>query len=166
MTMPALYEISENYMQALDFLTDPEQDFDLQTVEDTLEGIEGELTDKATNVIQFQKNLESTAAAIKEAEQAMAKRRKALENKAAGLKRYVQDNMIRTGIEVIECPYFKLSLRKSESIQIDDSKALPAEYLNRKITVTPDKTAIKKAIKDGHEVPGAHLQTNKNLQIR
>ena len=79
----SLYQLSGHYLAALDDLTDPELDIQMQTVNDTLEGLTGELEDKAVNVAKFMKNLEATATAIKNAEAAMAKRRKALENTGA-----------------------------------------------------------------------------------
>ncbi|MGZ5013148.1 MAG: siphovirus Gp157 family protein, partial [Methylobacter sp.] len=77
----SLYELSTNYLQALDFLTDPEMDLPIEAVNDTLEALGGELEDKAINVAKFFRNMEATAAAIKSAEADMAKRRKALENR-------------------------------------------------------------------------------------
>jgi hypothetical protein len=46
----SLYQLSGNYLQALDFLTDPEMDVPMEAINDTLEGLSGELEDKAVNV--------------------------------------------------------------------------------------------------------------------
>ena len=62
----SLYDISSEYLVALDAFTDPENDLPVEAVNDTLEGIEGGLKDKAINVVQYMRNLEATAAAIKE----------------------------------------------------------------------------------------------------
>ena len=43
---------------------------------------------------------------------------------------------------------------------------IPAEFVTIKQTVQPDKTAIKKAIKEGREVAGAKVVVNYNLQIK
>ncbi len=80
----SLYQLSGNYLQALDFLTDPELAIPIETVNDTLESLAGELEDKAVNVAKFIRNMEATTEAIKAAEVEMAKRRKALENRVAG----------------------------------------------------------------------------------
>ena len=78
-----LYEISQDYLQALDLFTDPEADIPLEAAMDTLEGLEGQLQEKAVNVAKFMQNLDTTARAIKEAEQQMARRRKAIEKAPA-----------------------------------------------------------------------------------
>ena len=67
-------------------------------------------------------------------------------------------------INKMDTELFKLSYRKSDSVNVIDLDAVPDEY--KKITIAADKTAIKKAIKEGAEVAGAELVTNQNLQIR
>ena len=64
----SLYDLSTNYLQALDFLTDPEMDLPIEAVNDTLEALAGELEDKAINVAKFLRNMEAMAEAIKNAE--------------------------------------------------------------------------------------------------
>ncbi len=121
-----LYNISADYLEALDHLTDPEADIPMEAVADTLEGFELELSEKATNVAAFARNLEATAKAIKEAEQAMARRRRALENRAKWIKDYLKNNMEATGITKIESPWFVLSIRKNPpAVDVTDEAALP-----------------------------------------
>jgi hypothetical protein len=43
---------------------------------------------------------------------------------------------------------YKLSYRKSESVEITNENALPKEFIKEKITTTPDKVAIKDALKN------------------
>jgi len=163
----SLYQISENYMEALDVLTDPEADLPIEAVNDTLEALGGELEDKAINVAKFLKNMEATAKAIKEAEAEMARRRKALENRVKWLKDYLKANMEHTGISKIECPYFKLSVQKNPpAVAILDEEAIPAEFKEQVVSWKLDKTGIKNAIKAGKSVPGAELVNGTRLAIR
>jgi hypothetical protein len=62
---------------------------------------------------------------------------------------------------------FTLSYRKSEAVIIEDSEAIPEEYLNtpEPPKPTPDKKRIKEALKNG-KVPGAKIETRNNLQIK
>ena len=84
MTLPALYELAGEYRAAAEQLAD--LDLPPEVVADTLEGLAGDLEQKATNVALFARNLEATAAAIKQAEADMAARRKAIENRAASIR--------------------------------------------------------------------------------
>lgn len=165
----SLYQLSTTYLQALDFLTDPDSDIPMQTVTDTMEALGGELEDKAVNVAKFLRNMEATAEAIKAAEAEMAKRRKAIETRVSWLKNYLKTNMESTGVSKIECPYFKLSIAKNPAaLDIFDNDAIPDEY-KRTETVTVehiDKAAIKAAISSGHEVTGARITNGTRLVIK
>jgi uncharacterized coiled-coil DUF342 family protein len=60
-----------------------------------------------------------------------------------------------------------LSWRKSDSVEVEvEAEALPERFRRTKITIDPDKTAIKDAIKAGEAVEGVRLVTKQNLQIK
>ena len=82
------------------------------------------------------------------------------------LKNAVKNAMLVSSIEKIELPLFKLSIRKSEAVEVDIVEALPKAFQNVKNVVTADKVAIKEAIKRGENVTGARLIENFNLQIK
>jgi hypothetical protein len=69
-------------------------------------------------------------------------------------------------VDKIETPILKISFRKSESVEINNMAQIDAKFLNEKVTVTPDKKAIKDAIKAGETVEGATLIINQNIQIK
>ena len=58
-----------------------------------------------------------------------------------------------------------LSVRKSQVVDIWDVREIPDEYM-KQADPTPDKAAIKKAIKGGAEISGASLVDRSNLQIK
>ena len=164
--MQPLYQLATEYRALADRLHDT--DLDEQTILDTLEGESGDLIEKGTNVAKVFRNIEAMASQIKEAESAMAARRKSLEKRAASLKQYLHDNMEKAGIQKIECPWFVVSIKKNPaSVVIDDEASIPADYL-REIPATyqPDKSLIKQAISDGFEVPGCHLAQGTRLEIK
>ncbi|HHT7827244.1 TPA: siphovirus Gp157 family protein [Streptococcus suis] len=59
---------------------------------------------------------------------------------------------------------FKLSLRKTESVTIFDPSKLADEFL--KVKVEPNKTEIKKAIKNGQVVFGAELTEGRSVVVK
>ena len=167
MTSLALYVIADEYLADLHKLH--ELDLDPQTVADTLEGLSGALEVKATNVAMFARNLEASAEAIKGAEAQMAARRKAIENRAAGVREYLKAQMERTGISEIASPHFKLAIRKNPAaVVIDAASQIPAEFMRQPEPPppAPDKKAIAAAIKAGKEVPGAHTEQSTRLEIK
>jgi hypothetical protein len=165
----SLYQLSSHYIQALDFLTDPELAIPIEAVNDTLEGLGGEIEDKAINVAKFIRNMETTANAIKKAEVDMAKRRKSLETRMQWLEDYLKSSMEATGITKIECPYFKLSIAKNPpSLDLFDSQAVPSKYKHIETVTTEhiDKAAIKAALSSGKTIAGARLVKGTHLVIK
>jgi hypothetical protein len=162
-----LYQLSAKYIEALDFLTDPEMDLPIEAINDTLEGLSGGLEEKAVNVAKFLRNLEATAEAIKEAEADMAKRRRAFESRVKWLKSYLKDSMENTGITKIECPFFKLSIQKNPvSVEVFDENLIPEQFKEVVTTWKIDKNAIKEALKNGETVAGAMLLNGTRLAIK
>jgi len=167
MTSVTLYELATEHRAALEKLAD--LDLPPEVVADTLESLGGELQAKAQNVVSFMRNLETTAAAIRQAEGQMAARRKAIENRATSLKRYVLDAMQHNGIERIDCPFFSISIAKNPpAVDVYDERQIPADYFTDPPPPAPqlDKNLIKQAIKGGFEVPGARLTHGVRLNIR
>ena len=163
----ALYTIADEYLQAAERLAD--LDLDEQTVADTLEGLQGALEVKATNVGMFIRNLEASADAIKQAEAHMSARRKAMENRAARIKNYLLMNMTRTGITKIESPHLNIVVKDNPaSVVIDSLQAIPDDYMRQPDPPppAPDKKLIGQAIKDGFDVPGCHLEKTKRVEIK
>jgi hypothetical protein len=164
--MTALYVIAGEYVEASKKLAD--LDLDDQTVADTLEGLSGALEVKAQNVACFIRNLEVTADAIKAFEAEQKERRQAIEKRAERMRSYLQQCMEATGIQRIEGPGIVLAFRKSSAVAIDEPGLIPVEFMRQPEPPppSPDKKAIADAIKAGHEVPGAHLETRQHLQIK
>jgi hypothetical protein len=69
-------------------------------------------------------------------------------------------------VDKIETPLIKLSFRNSESVEITNEQQLDSRFIVTKTVTTPDKKAIKDAIKNGELVEGATISYNKNLQIK
>ena len=165
--MTALFDIAREYREAADKLAD--LDLPPEAIEDTLESLSGDLEVKATNTAFVIRNLEASAAAIKEAEAQMAARRKAIESRAARVRDYLLANMMVAGIQKIECPFFRLAVRDNPpAVEVYEPGLVPSEYMRRPEPppATPDKTAIKEAMKAGIEVPGCKLTVSKRLEIK
>lgn len=168
--MTALYVLTNQYLELANKLADG--DFDAQTIADTIEasGISDELAIKAQGIEYVARGAEAHHAAI-DAEIARLQALKASRDKvAAGLRKYLLDNMERAGIEKIDCPMFKLAIRKNPpSVDVFDQGALPAEFWRtpepKPPVPAPDKAAIKAALQAGKEVPGASLSQANRLVI-
>lgn len=167
MTLPALYTLAEEYRDAAERMAD--LDLPPEVIADTLEGLAGDLTTKATNVAMFVRSMESLADQIKAAEEQMAERRKAIERRADHVRQYLMSNMLRAGIGKIECPYFVIAVRDNPpSVVVDAEPEIPGEYMVQPPapTAQPDKKAIAAAFKAGGSVPGAHMERTQRIDIK
>jgi hypothetical protein len=68
------------------------------------------------------------------------------------------------GYDKYDLGLHKLSFRNSTAVNITDETHIPAEYIIVETKV--DKMKLKEALKNGEEIKGAELVTNKSIQIR
>lgn len=111
-------------------------------------------------------NLRAMAVAAKAEKDRLAGLQKFYENAQKRLEGALSTAMQIFGQDKVENGTMRLSLRHTTATEVDDLDQLPAEYKTTKVETVADKTAIKKAIQDGIEVPGAHLVENVSLQIK
>lgn len=162
----SLYHIAQDYVSA--FYAMAESDFDETTISDTLEGLDGEANAKCVSVAAFILNTRADIDALKAAEKRIADRRKPLDSLVARLEKYLLENMQKMGFNDVSADDSSFRVRVmagSESVVIDDEASLPPDYLRTKSVSEPNKVLIKQAIKDGHEVPGAHVERKPSLKI-
>ena len=164
MTNISLYQAADELAPLLDQIDDDGCISD--GLAEALKVFEG----KGLGVTAYILNCEAQAAMIIEASKKMAERAKPLQSRAERLKSYLLDNMKRTGITEIKCPEFiaKLDIGRDESVDVFDIKQVPDLYMRepKPVEPMPDKTLIKKAIKDGYEVPGARIVAKDRLTIK
>ena len=103
----------------------------------------------------FIKNLEAEENAILHEERRLNSRRKTLQAKRERLIDYVLADMVATETSVDTAKITMRPRRNPPAVEIDDLDMLPDGY--RRIKVEADKSAIRRAIKSGAEVPGAHM---------
>lgn len=125
-----------------------------------------ELQNKATNYGMLIKSLEGENLVIDSELDRLSKLAKQRSKLVTRLKTAISEAMKLYEVETIKTPLISFSFRKSESVEIVNVAQLDKKFMVEKTTVTPDKTAIKEAIKKGEEVEGAILQVNQNLQIK
>lgn len=171
MNLPSLYTLSTQYQQ-LEQLLGSDEELDetaLQAIHDTLEGLEGDIQVKATNVAAYALNLEVYAQMARDAAKALQARAKRIEHRAEALRGYIRMHMEAVGISKIEGPQFTVAIRKNPpSVQIEPDTVLDPRFLRvvPPPPPAPDKAEIGRALKAGENVPGCSLLTTTRLDIR
>jgi transcriptional regulator of heat shock response len=165
--MSNLYEITQDYLQILSMMEDPE--LDPQTLADTMEAVEGELEIKAENYAKVMKNLEADVAGIKAEIDRLSERKKTIENNIKNMKSALQMAMETTGKTKFKTELFSFNIQKNAPtvvIDASDPNNIPPDFLKFKEPEV-DKTAIKAAIQNGMDLTGvAHLESKNSLRIR
>jgi hypothetical protein len=139
-----LYELTQEYTEALDFLTDPANEIDKQCIADTIESLDGALDQKILNVGRFISTIEAEAEAIEAVELRQRNRRQTLENKSAWLRDYLISSMSATGHTALKAADIALTLAKlPASVQILDETLIPPQFWKENITRAIDKMKIK-----------------------
>ena len=147
-------------------LDDPEVDWD--AAEADLKKIEQEFDSKVENCAKLLVEMDRESAAIKKEIDRLTLRQRALDNKASRLEEYVKNEMIYSDRQKIKTDLFTIAVQKSPtSLKVTDEASIPQEYF-KVIPVTRklDTTAVKTALKDGKEIPGAELVSGTYLRIR
>lgn len=164
--MKPLFQLVADYRHLQEL--DPEE-IDEQTLSDTLEGLGGEITLKATNVAYLARNLEAFAETVDDAAQAMKARAEVFRRKAAGIRGYLLNSMQGAGITKIQAPEFTISIRKNPiAVQIAPDAVIPAQFMvtPEPPPPRPDKKKLKDALEAGTVVDGVHLEQGVRLDIR
>ena len=161
--MANLYEITRDALELASLLETEELTPEL---EQALVINQEQLQVKAGNYAKVIANIQSDADAIDNEIKRLKVMKESKERAIDRLKSAVKNAMLVSNIEKIESPLFKLSIRKSEAVEVQIVEALPGAFINVKNVVTADKVAIKEAIKRGEHVTGARLIENFNLLIK
>ena len=151
-----LYEIDKEILNCVDSETGEVICFD------KLDSLVAERDKKIENVALWIKNLESDAEQMKAERDSLDRRMKSTLSKAEWLKKWLSQAL---DCKPFERPRVKVTFRKSVATEVN-ADILPKKWSVRKITYTPDKSAIKSALLAGQKIKGASLVEHQNIQIK
>lgn len=150
-----LYEINKAILDCIDDETG-------EVKENELEALQMQRDQKIENVALWIKNLNSDVSALKAEKEAIEARCRGKENKLKSLKNYLKYALDGQKFETAKCA---VSYTKSQAVDIVNMREIPQEYLRFK-PVEADKTAIRKALREGEEVAGARLVERVSVIIK
>ena len=163
--MRALYAIEQDILDCVDMETGEILDTE------KLDALQMEREDKLEGVALWIKDLRAEAAAVKEEADKLTARRKALDNKIDGLKEWLKFALNGEKLKTPRCNVYQMH---SQKVAVADETGLinylqthtdPEKFL-RFLAPELRKDEIKKALKDGHEIPGAKLEDTESIVIK
>lgn len=164
-----LYEITAQYQNIYALLQNPEfaENEDILTA---LDQIEDAFENKAQQTIFMMKNIEAEIDPIDSEIKRLQAMKKAHQNNIDRIKNRLRENMKAVGKSKLNCGLFSLSYRLQEAnaVELDETEFLANNLDEDLVTVkvTPNKTEIKRRLKNGEEIIGAKLVDSEVLTIR
>lgn len=171
-----VYELTKEYERITELLDTIEtmkadgeeglEQFEAVTLENFAE-LRDNIGEKMDNIGKLICNLETEAAAKKAEAKRLTESAKRAENKV----NYLKTNLIKPMLDATEGKklhgeLFAFSLRRSESVNVISTDALPNSCLIYEEVVQPDKKVIKAKLKAGETLHGAQLVENFLVQIK
>lgn len=154
-----LYEIDK---AIADFEFEVNEDGEILNFDD-LDELQMARQDKIENIGLYIKNLEAEKEAVKHEKDNFADREKRLGKKIESLKGYL--GYALQG-QKFSTPKVAVSFRKSESVLVKDEYLVPDKYCEFTMVRKPNKTNLKKALKDGEEIMGVELVEKQNVSVK
>ena len=163
--MKPLYEIDAEILATIDQETG--EIIDLEK----LDALQIERERKLEGVALWIKDIKAEAAAVKEEADKLTARKKSLDNKMEGLKNWLSYAL---GGEKLKTPRCNVYYTHNQRLAVEDEGKLigflktlkkPEQFLKFS---EPElrKDEIKKALKDGYEIPGASLEQTESVVIK
>lgn len=122
-----LYEMTGMYLTLQEMMED--ESVDQSVILDTMEGLTGEIEEKAESYGKIIRGLEEDVNGIKEETVRLEQKKKSLERNIGFLKRSLEKSMIAMDKKKIKTPLFIFSVQKNApSLEIINENDIPAEF--------------------------------------
>lgn len=160
-----LYELTNDWESVYQMLDDP--DIPEDAIMDSLEGIEMIMEDKADSIAKILKAMDGDIGATDAEIKRLQARNASRKNRAAWLKKSLEDMMRTTGKTKFKTALFSFGIQKNGGklpVEFVPGCNVPAEWLK---PGEPDITRIRKHLEEGHELDFATFgERGEHLNIR
>lgn len=159
-----LYELTGQYLELLEMAE--EDILDQGIINDTLEGLDGEIEEKAEKIGIVLKTLDSNVDMLEKEINRLELRKKHIKNNMESLKRNLENCMLTLNKKKFKTNLFSFNIQKNPpSLKILDKEKIPSEFKRVEETVVIDNAGLKKFLKE-NSVDYAELVQTESLRIR
>lgn len=161
--MATLYQIKGEYLRLYDMVTE-----DDEALEDTLESLNLDLSDKSEGYVAVIKQLEMESDECDRQIEYFQNKKKARQNSVKRLKEALLSAMDIANLNEIKAGSWVLKVAKNGGktpVEIPDESLVPENYMRIKYEI--DKDLIRKALEEGKELSFAKLgERGRHLNIK
>lgn len=156
-----LYELAEQYNEVLAKIDEgiPED-----VVRDTLESIEGDITDKVESMAKMIKSIEGEEKVFEAEEKRLYDRKMTLANHRISIKKYIEEQLTKIGIDKIKGSLFTVALQDNPPSVSISGTISQNYYIPQPSTI--DRRKLIEDLKQGIKVENAELVKSRSLRIR
>lgn len=161
-----LYELTEQYLELLEMAED--ETLDPAVIQDTMEGLEGEIEEKADAYAKIIFTLDGNMEILNKEVERLQRRIKTMGNNKEYLKKNLEASMLVTGKKKFKTELFSFGIQKNApSLDIVDESKIPEAYY---VPQEPklDRKQLLKDVKADQEGTSAYarLKQTESLRIR
>jgi len=159
-----LYELEGNLLHVVELANSAKPE-DQQLFADTIESLQDSIADKAIGYGKVINQLVADEKQLADKIKHDQERKRTLSNNIGRLKLALQHGMETAGKEKVKDIDLSIWIQNNPvSVAVTDDKLIPGEFTE--VEKKLNKTAIKQALNDGEEVPGAKLVQTRSIRIR
>lgn len=160
--MESMNEIVERY-NAITALADDDT-IPQEEVNKALIAVMEDVKTKGENGIRYLNEVQEAIDKAKENKKKLDNFIKAMENRKKRVEKAYIFALNNMNVKSILTGWGEMKVKKNPpAVIIDDEAKIPSQYTKQKITITPDKTKIKAAIKSGEKIEGCRLEQTVSL---
>ncbi|WHO84925.1 siphovirus Gp157 family protein [Limosilactobacillus oris] len=160
-----LFQLGQQYQELAG-----REDLDPTVLTDTLDSIDDTWTEKANNIAKWIESLDADVEWLTKKKRSISDELTYRKNLRANLMTYLTSAIDDRGLKEVHTDDYILRPRNyKQRTVIDDEGKIPDEYRNyAKYQGMYDikRNDVYKALKDGKNVPGAHLEPNRKVMIK
>ena len=165
MTDLTLYAIEEELQSLLDTVEVCPEELRPELEARIAEYVGGEIA-KVDGIGRVLSTFDAVQSHAKSEIERLRARQKSAENNAERLKAYILHVLAQRDGKPLKGNYVTFFASRSEALIIDDPEAVPAEWKRTTVSVDIPKEPVKRAIKAGQAIPGAHIEEREYLGRR
>lgn len=165
--MASLYELSAEYAHLLDAYSSAQSDEEAAEILQSLENIEGNMTDKAEAYVKIIKNVQSDVDGYKAEAKRLADKARVGENLIERLKRAMLDAMTLTGTQEIKTSIGHWRVQMNPwSCEVVDIDKVPIQYHIKQEDKIDKKGLLAKFKADGELIEGVTFTQEQGIRFR